>query len=102
MSNVSIPDTPHKKEGIWKEGEWREQWKVYNDLYVATQMDHKIRLLLKWFKEDFFTWVNSPQCASCGVRIQNSFWLTRRAIRSPLAGLRPQRRNEGIQLVRSN
>jgi hypothetical protein len=67
MTDVPIPDKPQKKDGIWKEAEWREQWRLYNDLYAATQTDHKIRLLLKWFKEDFFTWVNSPQCASCEV-----------------------------------
>jgi len=72
MSDIAIPDKRNKKEGIWKEGEWREQWKVYNDMYAATQMDHKVRLLLKWFKEDFFTWVNSPQCRSCRVRIHKS------------------------------
>ncbi|GME75547.1 unnamed protein product [Ambrosiozyma monospora] len=28
--------------------------------------DHLVQQLLKWFKEEFFTWVNTPSCDSCG------------------------------------
>ncbi|KAK9321801.1 hypothetical protein V1517DRAFT_325425 [Lipomyces orientalis] len=27
--------------------------------------DHLIRAVLKWFREDFFTWVNEPACTNC-------------------------------------
>ena len=27
--------------------------------------DHLIKSLLKWFKEDFFTWVDAPKCNQC-------------------------------------
>lgn len=27
--------------------------------------DHLIKALLKWFKEEFFQWVNAPSCSSC-------------------------------------
>ncbi|CCG81868.1 Peptide-N(4)-(N-acetyl-beta-glucosaminyl)asparagine amidase [Taphrina deformans PYCC 5710] len=28
--------------------------------------DHLIKALLKWFKEEFFQWINAPSCSSCG------------------------------------
>ena len=67
MKSVAIPIKPDKKEGIIKEAEWRTEWKSYNDQYSAIQQDHKIRILLKWFKEDFFQWLTSPQCSVCKV-----------------------------------
>jgi hypothetical protein len=67
MKDVVIPSKPDKKDGILKELEWRRQWKLYNDQYSSIQADHKVRLLLKWFKEDFFQWVNSPNCSICKV-----------------------------------
>ena len=69
MKDVGMPVRPDKKEGVIREAEWRQQWKAYNDQYSATQADHKIRLLLKWFKEDFFQWVNGPACSLCKVHI---------------------------------
>jgi hypothetical protein len=67
MKDVVSPVKPDKKEGIIKEAEWRQQWKAYNDQYDAIQADHKIRLLLKWFKEDFFQWMDNPKCVLCKV-----------------------------------
>jgi hypothetical protein len=67
MKNVAVPRKFEKTEGIIKELEWRQQWKAYNDQFSAFQTDHKIKLLLKWFKEDFFKWVNSPPCSLCKV-----------------------------------
>jgi hypothetical protein len=66
MKDFVIPSKPDKKDGILKELEWRRQWKLYNDQYSSIQADHKVRLLLKWFKE-FFQWVNSPNCSICKV-----------------------------------
>jgi hypothetical protein len=68
VKDVIVPVKPDKKEGIMKEAEWRDQWKAYNGQYYAIQQDHKVRLLLKWFKEDFFQWVNGPECRDCKVR----------------------------------
>lgn len=68
MKNVALPGKFDKKDGIMKELEWRQQWKTYNDQFSAIQTDHKIKLLLKWFKEDFFQWVNSPSCSLCKVQ----------------------------------
>jgi hypothetical protein len=68
MKNVDIPTKPEKGD-IIKELEWRQLWKDYNDRFEGIQADHKIRLLLKWFKEDFFEWVNSPKCSICKVYI---------------------------------
>lgn len=73
MKDVVIPVKPEKTEGVIKEVEWRQQWKEYNDQYNAIQADHKIRLLLKWFKEDFFQWLNNPNCVLC--KVTNSFHL---------------------------
>jgi bisphosphoglycerate-dependent phosphoglycerate mutase len=67
MKDFVVPTKPDKKDGIMKELEWRRQWKLYNDHYASIQADHKVRLLLKWFKEDFFQWVNSPNCSICKV-----------------------------------
>jgi len=67
MKDVAVPIQPNKIEGIIKEAEWRDQWKAYNDQYSAIQQDHKIHLLLRWFKEDFFQWVNGPECRVCEV-----------------------------------
>ncbi|KAK9454827.1 hypothetical protein V1511DRAFT_369174 [Dipodascopsis uninucleata] len=33
--------------------------------------DHLIRSLLKWFRNDFFTWVNEPPCAACNGKTRN-------------------------------
>lgn len=33
--------------------------------------DHLVKQLLKWFKEDFFTWVNKPKCPQCGNEEQD-------------------------------
>jgi hypothetical protein len=70
MKDVAIPVTPEQGKDVVKEAEWRQQWKEYNDRYAATQADHKIRILLKWFKEEFFTWLNYPECVLC--KVQNS------------------------------
>jgi len=67
MANVALPVKPEEKDDIIKEVEWRQKWKVYNDKYFGVQADHKIRLLLKWFKDDFFHWLNSPECILCKV-----------------------------------
>ena len=67
MANVAVPVKPEDKDDIMKEVEWRQNWKVYNDKYTGIQADHKIRLLLKWFKEDFFHWLNTPECILCKV-----------------------------------
>lgn len=32
--------------------------------------DHVIKSLLKWFKEQFFEWVNSPVCSLCGAETE--------------------------------
>ncbi|KAK9469475.1 hypothetical protein V1512DRAFT_256357 [Lipomyces arxii] len=32
--------------------------------------DHLIRALLKWFRNDFFTWVNAPKCSSCSAETE--------------------------------
>jgi hypothetical protein len=71
---IIIPNKPDKKDGIIKELEWIQQWKSYNDLYSSIQTDHKIRLLLKWFKEDFFQWVNQPNCSIC--KVPHSLYMT--------------------------
>ncbi|KAK9483317.1 hypothetical protein V1527DRAFT_413542 [Lipomyces starkeyi] len=31
-----------------------------------SMQDHLIQALLKWFRNDFFTWVNVPGCTNCG------------------------------------
>jgi len=67
MANVAVPVKPEEKDDILKEAEWRQKWKEYNDKYSGIQADHKIRLLLKWFREDFFHWLNSPECIVCQV-----------------------------------
>jgi hypothetical protein len=67
MRSVAVPGKFDKKDGIMKELEWRQQWKAYNDQFSAIQIDHKVRLLLKWFKEEFFQWVNNPSCSICKV-----------------------------------
>jgi hypothetical protein len=67
MKDVARPVKPSKNDGEFKEGVWRLEWKEYNARYNAVQMDHKVRLLLKWFKEEFFKWVNSPECPICKV-----------------------------------
>jgi peptide-N4-(N-acetyl-beta-glucosaminyl)asparagine amidase len=67
MKDIVIPLKPNKSDGVIKEAEWRQQWKLYNDQFSAIQADHKVRLLLKWFKEDFFQWINSPECSICKV-----------------------------------
>lgn len=30
------------------------------------EQDYVVRELVKWFKHDFFTWVNAPKCDECG------------------------------------
>ena len=34
-------------------------------------VDHLVKELLRWFKEEFFTWVNKPPCDKCGNSDQN-------------------------------
>ena len=31
------------------------------------QQVKQLKALLKWFKEDFFTWCDKPKCTKCGV-----------------------------------
>lgn len=42
-----------------------------NDLEVGLQ-DMLILELLAWFKESFFTWVDSPDCGKCGNKTKMS------------------------------
>jgi len=72
MKDVPVPTKPDRKEGIMKEVEWRGHWKEYNDRFSGIQTDHKIRLLLHWFKHDFFEWVDPLKCTVCKV-VTNSF-----------------------------
>jgi hypothetical protein len=67
VANIEVPVKPEEKDDILKEAEWRQKWKEYNNKYSGIQVDHKIRLLLKWFREDFFHWLNSPECIACKV-----------------------------------
>ena len=30
-----------------------------------------VKILLKWFKKDFFTWCNKPKCPQCGQNDKN-------------------------------
>jgi peptide-N4-(N-acetyl-beta-glucosaminyl)asparagine amidase len=101
LKEFSVPVKPDKKDGIMKELEWRRQWKLYNDKYSSIQADHKIRLLLKWFKEDFFTWVNSPNCSICKVFASTS--LSDRRVKQLRQEWAPQlKKNVVTQLVPSN
>ncbi|VEU23820.1 DEKNAAC104913 [Brettanomyces naardenensis] len=45
-----------------------EESKTNNDDYT----DRLVKQLLKWFKEEFFTWVNKPDCPKCGNTDQNT------------------------------
>lgn len=43
--------------------------------------DHLVKELLRWFKEDFFTWINKPPCGKCGNTDQDKI--------TPMGGVRP-------------
>lgn len=44
----------------------------YDKIMEASMVDGKtnefelVKLLLNWFKTDFFTWVDTPKCELCG------------------------------------
>lgn len=46
-----------------------------NNIDISIQ-DMLILELLEWFKEDFFTWVNSPECEHCGSETKFSHMST--------------------------
>ena len=82
LANVDVPrDMLQEQQFEIKFESYTEQVMLYHEeltkivaLSVVPEHIHKItgqvdqlKALLEWFKKDFFTWTNCPNCTRCGV-----------------------------------
>lgn len=59
----------------------REEQILLGDRVLKTETEKERKqeaflcALMEWFKKDFFTWMNSPECSFCTVSLPKSYYL---------------------------